>query len=143
MEIVLEKSLEKCGNNGKYQLKMLIVTIIMCMVGEVLVATFGYLEVWPIVLYTDALGYQHEETLTYEVCQNNTNYKILDSESKHTFVYDFKIYCNQLEISMLGTSYFIGVFLGSFTTPMFTIWIINYHRILFNNDFLNIIYPFK
>ena len=51
-------------------------------------------------------------TINYDICLNN-NYTIETSLTKHTWVYDYNIYCNKFKTSLIGFFYCIGCILGA------------------------------
>ena len=119
MDKLIESSIEKCGQNGKYQYLLLIIIYFIYMITEFILIVMGYLEIWPTVSYTDKNGFPHKDVLTDDLCKNGTNYTILYDVSKQTIVTDFKLECKSYQISLIGIVYFFGVLIGSLTSHIF------------------------
>jgi MFS family permease len=95
--------------------------------------------------------------LNYTICKNFPDFKIDYEKSSNSWILDYGIYCDQLKVSLIGSSLFIGCFIGAllinylkylgskigvmisctviiFTTP-FILIIQNYYVLLISNFF--------
>lgn len=117
MDEVLKQGMSLAGEEGLYQY---IVTFIIMMVGictNICYAGLFLMETPPLISYNSTISNSTVITsINYKICQTS-DYKILENESKHSWVWDYNIYCNRLQTSLLGFFYCFGCVIGSSILP--------------------------
>ena len=121
----LDHYLEKCGNKNRYQFISVLIIFFIYGTSEFIAISLPLLEINPIVSYLNPETNSIITTQsTYKLCNdsitNNFELIILTDKSKSSIVTDFKIYCDQNKVSLIGSSLFIGVMLGSFLSYFFS-----------------------
>lgn len=130
----VDKGLVLCGKEGFYQytvaflLMFIGITTNICYAGLFLMETAPLVEIFtPISPFTSSsseqqskVEYQHQiVSINYDIC-NDGNYTIMSDISKHTWVYDYGIYCDKFKVSLIGFFYCVGCILGSLSLQLYS-----------------------
>ena len=113
MDEKIEKVISLAGNEHCYQYFTLIVIVFLWINCNFIVIVIPYLEREPIINYRDKHGHHYEVTLTNEICDKihdyhgRHHYQIVE-EFKYSWVSEFHIECDKVEIGLLGSFAFIG-----------------------------------
>ena len=103
----IEKLLSIAGNENRYQYFVLILFLILWINCNFMAPVLPYLEREPIVEHNNEI-----KTLFFEICQNSTNYKIIQRFG-YSWISEFGIECNKFKIGLIGVFTFIGNTMGS------------------------------
>jgi len=120
----LQYYLEKCGLKSRYQMLSLIIIFLIYGTSEFIAITLPFVEITPYVKYYDSeLNQNFTLQTTYKNCNSTLkkfNYTIIYEKSRSSLVTDFKIFCDQDKVSLIGSSLFLGVMIGSFLSHFFS-----------------------
>lgn len=123
MNIQIEKLIERAGNDSRYQYMMLLLIFFLYGTSEFITIAIPYVEVKPIISIL-VKGVPQEVNINYSLCEefklNNKTPSIVESLTRHSIVYDFNIYCNQLATTLIGTIIFSGILIGSLISHHFS-----------------------
>ena len=116
MDEKIEKIIELAGNKNRYQYFTLIVIVFLWINCNIIAIIIPYIEREPIINYTKNGKNYTNEILTSELCTKigEGNYEVVES-FKYSWVSEFKIECNQVEIGLIGLFIFLGNTIGGLT----------------------------
>ena len=113
MDEKIEKVLSLVGNEHCYQYFTLIVIVFLWINCNFISIVIPYLEREPIINYRDIKGEHYNVTLTNEICErihdfhHKHKYEIV-KQYKYSWVSEYGIECNKVEVGLIGSFAFIG-----------------------------------
>jgi len=119
MDNEIEKIIELAGNKNKYQVLVLAITFMIWMCVDLIPISLAFLEKMPLVEYIDPNGEKVQTYLTYEICKKYTDSFSVVEPCGHSWVSEFNIECDDVKTGFIGTSSYIGVFIGAMTAKFF------------------------
>lgn len=122
MKINIDKALQVCGNNNRYQKIFFLAVALTWFSVDFISITFPLLELMP--------QFQCKNDGVFEECEDNKYCSTTNEEDRralpfayHNIVTDFNLICNNTLIIMIGVSYTVGIFAGAFLASKFSdIW---------------------
>ena len=116
MDDEIEKIIELAGNQNKYQIQVLGITFMIWMCVDLIPISLAYLEKMPLVEYVGPNGNKIQTLLTYEICNDYANSYTIVEPNGHSWVSEFNIECDNVKTGLIGTSSYVGVFIGAIST---------------------------
>lgn len=112
-EDLLEEGIKISGSKGFYQYVMTFILFLIGICTNLCYGTLFLMETPPEIEYFDTKSNSTiVSTLSYSHCLYD--YKILDDKSKHSWVWDYNIFCDKFKVSLLGFCYCLGSTIGSY-----------------------------
>ena len=115
MDEKIDKIIALAGNENRYQYFTLVVIVLLWINCNIIAVIIPYLEREPIVNFVDKRGnYHYNTTLDNEKClqmENQQNYNIVETYN-YSWVIEYNIECDQMNIGFMGSFAFIGNTLG-------------------------------
>jgi MFS family permease len=108
------------GMNNRYQYISLIIIFTLYGTTDFLAISLPFLESKPLVSFKDSHNVTYVKSINYTICENYT-FEIVKNYS--SIVNELEIYCDRTKTSLIGTSLFFGVLLGSLVSYLFTDWL--------------------
>ena len=124
MDEKIEKVISLAGNEHCYQYFTLIVIVFLWINCNFIAIVIPYLEREPVVRYSDRHG-NHTETLTNKICDEikkfhrRHHYEIVEKYD-YSWVSEYKIECDKVEVGLIGSFAFIGNTAGGFIFSFIT-----------------------
>ena len=117
MDEQIEKLIALAGNNNRYQYFTLIIITFLWVNCNYIAIIIPFIEREPLINYYDSEGdYHSKETLTNEICdlykEREETYEIVERFT-YSWVSEFDIECEKMDISLIGIFIFIGNTAGS------------------------------
>jgi MFS family permease len=111
MRLNVEKALQVCGNNHKYQKIVFLVVVGIWFSVDFVSISFPLLEIQPKFMCMDK-GLPYYSCKDEEACKMPGQFEV--EKIYGNIVADFDLYCNKLSVMMVGIAYTIGNCLGAF-----------------------------
>ena len=115
MDEKIDKIIALAGNENRYQYFTLVVIVLLWINCNIIAVIIPYLEREPIVNYIDKRGkYHYNTTIDNEIClrmQDQQKYNIVETYN-YSWVIEYNIECDQMNIGFMGSFAFIGNTLG-------------------------------
>ena len=115
MNECLDNLVEKVGNNGTYQKRLLLIIFLLWISFEILAISLPFLEQNRKISFYDLNQKEFvNKTLNYTLCEtytNNTNQTI--ELSGHSWTIEFGIECDKLKVGLISSFFFVGILIGS------------------------------
>lgn len=119
MDHKIEKIISIAGSKHRYQYMMLFASLVLWMGCNFTQFTLQYLERMPLIRYTNPKTKSTIETaLTYEICEQNIKYEIINAYPYSIVTY-LGIQCDRFKTGLISSVAFIGTSLGAFLYPFF------------------------
>ena len=112
----LDNVLEKAGLSSRYQIIMVLLFIFQFTINEYFDIAVPYLDDLPYVFIPNKL---ESQILTFEICDENIDFKIDKTKTFHSLVVDLEIYCDKTKINFIEIGYLISSIFGCFFTYIF------------------------
>jgi MFS family permease len=121
MKISVEKALQVCGNNNRYQKLFYIAVALTWFSVDFVAICFPLIELSPgNFKCKDEKGNWGDCKSEEAMCKlPKEDYK-LDKVLYETVIYQFSLYCDKLMVIMIGVSYTFGVVIGAFLSSKYS-----------------------
>ena len=111
MRLNVEKAMQVCGNNNKYQKIIFLVVVGIWFSVDFVSITFPLLEMQPKFICKDK-GLPFYTCKDEYACKLPGKYEV--DKIYNNIVADFDLYCDSVGVMLIGVIYTVGIFLGAF-----------------------------
>ena len=121
MDEKIEKIISLVGNENRYQYFTLIIIVFLWINCNFIAIVLPFIEREPIINYIDSKGEKHfNVTLTNEICSETGGiYEVVESFD-YSWVQEYGIECNNVDIGLISMFAFIGNTAGGFVFSFIT-----------------------
>lgn len=138
MDSLIAKGNNIAGTQGYYQILITIIMLFFGITTNICYAGLFIMETPPLV---EIEFFDIEKNLTvkeirnidYDICKGGYNFTIIEESSKHTWAYDYNIFCDKLSVSLIGFYYCFGSILGALSVQFYIKRIGPKHSIIYNS----------